>query len=251
MEVHHHAHTPDSHLERKKWTHYFWEFLMLFLAVTLGFFVENQREHYIEHKREKQFMKSMLKDLFTDLENIELSKVEKERMVQFADSLTQMYISGDYRSSTGRFNYYARNFSTYQNLFLMTDGTLIQLKNSGGLRLIRKLVIVDSLQAYDNRYNQFKLSQERESAFLMDYRDIMAKVFDIRVFNTMVKTYPEIKMPVGDSPLFNGDKQLINELLIKVHIAKRNKLGSILYLNQLKIKATNLITLIKNEYHLK
>jgi hypothetical protein len=28
MEVHAHTHT-----ERKKWTHYFWEFLMLFLAV--------------------------------------------------------------------------------------------------------------------------------------------------------------------------------------------------------------------------
>ena len=46
MEVHHHAHTA-----RKKWTHYFWEFFMLFLAVTLGFFVENKREHYIEHQR--------------------------------------------------------------------------------------------------------------------------------------------------------------------------------------------------------
>jgi hypothetical protein len=38
MEVHQHSHTP-----RKKWHHYFWEFLMLFLAVTLGFLVENQR----------------------------------------------------------------------------------------------------------------------------------------------------------------------------------------------------------------
>ncbi len=28
MEVHHHSHTA-----RKKWTHYFWEFLMLFLAM--------------------------------------------------------------------------------------------------------------------------------------------------------------------------------------------------------------------------
>ena len=49
MEVHHHSHTA-----RKKWTHYFWEFFMLFLAVTLGFFVENQREHYIEGQREKK-----------------------------------------------------------------------------------------------------------------------------------------------------------------------------------------------------
>ena len=32
MEVHAHTHTA-----RKKWTHYFWEFLMLFLAVFCGF----------------------------------------------------------------------------------------------------------------------------------------------------------------------------------------------------------------------
>jgi hypothetical protein len=32
MEVHAHARTA-----RKKWTHYFWEFLMLFFAVFCGF----------------------------------------------------------------------------------------------------------------------------------------------------------------------------------------------------------------------
>ena len=61
MEVHHHAHTP-----RKKWRHYFWEFLMLFLAVTLGFFVKNQREHYIEHKRAKEYAEMMKDDLLKD-----------------------------------------------------------------------------------------------------------------------------------------------------------------------------------------
>jgi hypothetical protein len=53
MEVHHHA----NHGDKKNWKSYFWEFLMLFLAVTLGFFVENQREHYIEHVRAKDFQK--------------------------------------------------------------------------------------------------------------------------------------------------------------------------------------------------
>ena len=57
MEVHHHSHT-----ERKKWTHYLWEFLMLFLAVTLGFLVENQREQLVEHQREKQFIQSLFND---------------------------------------------------------------------------------------------------------------------------------------------------------------------------------------------
>ena len=91
MEVHAHSHTP-----RKKWTHYFWEFVMLFLAVFAGFLAENQREHYVEHQREKQYMRSMLQDLQIDLKNIALSQKEKERMVQFADSLTQLYIDDVY-----------------------------------------------------------------------------------------------------------------------------------------------------------
>jgi len=61
MEVHHHSHTA-----RKKWTHFLWEFLMLFLAVFCGFLAENQREHYVEHQREKQFMKSLTEDLERD-----------------------------------------------------------------------------------------------------------------------------------------------------------------------------------------
>jgi len=43
MEVHTHTHSP-----RKKWAHYFWEFLMLFLAVFCGFLAEYKLEHTIE-----------------------------------------------------------------------------------------------------------------------------------------------------------------------------------------------------------
>src|SRR5678810_1108541 len=65
MEVHHHSHTA-----RKKWTHYFWEFLMLFLAVFCGFFAEYQLEHTIEHQREKEYIRSMIEDAKTDTANI-------------------------------------------------------------------------------------------------------------------------------------------------------------------------------------
>ena len=53
MEVHHHSH-PGHSGSRKKWTHYFWEFLMLFLAVFCGFLAEYQLEHKIEKNRERQ-----------------------------------------------------------------------------------------------------------------------------------------------------------------------------------------------------
>src|SRR4026208_2238411 len=63
MEVHNHPHHVTH---KKKWSEYLLEFLMLFLAVFLGFIAENQREHIVEHQREKKFMSRMLSDLRQD-----------------------------------------------------------------------------------------------------------------------------------------------------------------------------------------
>jgi hypothetical protein len=66
MEVHAHTHTP-----RKKWTHYLWEFLMLFLAVFCGFLAEYQLEHQIEKERAEKFLQSMLLDVRTNISNLD------------------------------------------------------------------------------------------------------------------------------------------------------------------------------------
>jgi len=57
MEVHTHSHTPG-----KKWTHYFWEFFMMFLAVFCGFLAENQREHIVEGNRAKEYAALLIQD---------------------------------------------------------------------------------------------------------------------------------------------------------------------------------------------
>src|SRR4026207_151543 len=82
MEVHHHA----RH-EKKNWKSYFWEFLMLFLAVTLGFFVENQREHYIENQREKKYIQSFYEDLTADQYDLQSNISFLRTQMQEADSL--------------------------------------------------------------------------------------------------------------------------------------------------------------------
>ena len=58
MEVHAHSHTA-----RKKWTHYLWEFIMLFLAVFCGFLAELQLEHKIEKNSEIDYMKGIVENL--------------------------------------------------------------------------------------------------------------------------------------------------------------------------------------------
>ena len=60
MEVHHKHHIP------KKITEYLTEFLMLFTAVTLGFFAENYREHSLVESKMKENYESLVEDLKSD-----------------------------------------------------------------------------------------------------------------------------------------------------------------------------------------
>src|SRR6478735_6463328 len=89
MEVHHHSHTsdPDSHRGRKKWTHYFFEFLMLFLAVFAGFLAENWREHIVERKREKEYIRSMIEDLKLDAAGLASDNDTRKEAVVMYDSV--------------------------------------------------------------------------------------------------------------------------------------------------------------------
>src|SRR3982751_6006674 len=60
MEVHKHPHHVTY---KKKWGEYLLEFLMLFLAVFLGFVAENIREHAVEYNRSKEYAISLIQDL--------------------------------------------------------------------------------------------------------------------------------------------------------------------------------------------
>src|SRR4029079_117619 len=89
MEVHHHTHTerPPAGRAGKKFTHYLWEFLMLFLAVFAGFLAENQREHIVEHRRAKTYASNLYKELKKD--TAELNEITKwtQRLIHYFDSL--------------------------------------------------------------------------------------------------------------------------------------------------------------------
>ena len=86
MEVHHHSH-PEGSGHRKNWTSYFWEFLMLFLAVFAGFLAENKREHIIEKKRAHQFLQSMLLDVQTNMKNLDSLTQQDKAIIKNHDPI--------------------------------------------------------------------------------------------------------------------------------------------------------------------
>lgn len=76
MEVHHHSHTA-----RKKLSHYFFEFFMLFLAVVCGMLAEYYLENRIERHREHEFVESMVQDLKEDTVKISATAAHCKKQV--------------------------------------------------------------------------------------------------------------------------------------------------------------------------
>ena len=144
MEVHHHSHTAG-----KKWTHYFWEFFMLFLAVTLGFFVENQREHFIENKREKQYIQSFYEDLTSDEHDLQSNINYLRQQSKEADSLEKLLLHITIKQPANQIYMYLRGITrSSAGLVFPNDRTIVQLRNAGGMRLIKNKNVSDSMVSY-------------------------------------------------------------------------------------------------------
>jgi hypothetical protein len=242
MEVHHHAHTP-----RKKWIHYLWEFLMLFLAVTLGFLVENQREHYIEHQRAKEYAQLMVEDLKKDTVLFGDWITAIEAHVKSFDTVSILFGQSPPVSNARLIKAVLTQRTTYRIPLFPT--TFNQMKSSGTLRYLRNMEISRrASQYYDRWHTGIKTSFDyNDDFFSSEVQRFMLDHFD----------YSESSY-FGDSLLVDNPKYLDRSL--KTDILLRNRL--LLYVSLLKytvddlIKPANemastLIGLLKKEYHLK
>ena len=246
MEVHHHAHT-----ERKKWTHYFWEFLMLFLAVTLGFFVENQREHYVEHRREKQYVRSFLGDLKSDLKQLDSLVRQRVKRKKDIDSLS-IFLSASDQDVHAKQIYYLSRLLTVSYQFFRNERTIEQLKNGGNLRLIREQDVSDAIMLYDHQVRLTDLVADREQAYILEYVKRIEELFDTRVFNRMRTGTFGFKMPEEkEVHLLKYDKVSIQLFLNKIHFLSSVNDYHLMVYYQLLDLAQQTKTFIEKEYSIK
>ena len=247
MEVHAHSHTP-----RKKWTHYFWEFLMLFLAVFCGFLAEYQLEHKIEKTRERQFINSLINDIKADtarLGSIISSRDSREAQL---DSLFFLINSDTVANHTKDIYFIAvtipRNIIIQ---FIPNDGTLQQLKNAGGLRLIRKHWIADSIVKYDVAERSLEKLAEQEKDIVNIFRETAPKILNAFQLNKMVDADNNPIRIAFDPPLEAGFKQFLNEFNYRIVSVKNVNKGYRRETKKLLLQASILLSTLKKEYHLK
>jgi hypothetical protein len=249
MEVHAHSHTP-----RKKWTHYFWEFLMLFLAVFCGFLAEYQLEHKIEKDREGEYIRSLVKDLEYDTLQFNHTISRLRRKIPYYDSVLAFLKKPEQFSYKLPFRFYIK--TNLEIIYTPLEPTLQQLKGSGNLRLIRNKLVLDSILIYDSKIGGAFLSQNNYvvefNKRLIAYQE---KVFDDINFNSFLNDqFYENENPditAYDVELFTRDKEKRMEMSNLYIDAKATDVFYTRTLYTRKAEAEGLLALLKKEYHLK
>ena len=179
MEVHAHTHTA-----RKKWTHYFWEFLMLFLAVSLGFYAENTREGILHKKEVKTQLNSMLSDLQSDISLFDSVTDRNSYGAQMADSLVEM-LHADITNTTEIY-FAARTVTANLGYYYTNSKSFDQLKMAGLLRYIKNKDLLDSIGTY---YSSFQWLANQIDLLRLKMDEIHkanARLFDSYVFQQMM-----------------------------------------------------------------
>jgi hypothetical protein len=216
MEVHQHSHTS-----RKKWTHYFWEFLMLFLAVFCGFLAENQREHIVERHRAREYAKSLLSDIRLDTGELRRGISVTKFTISCIDSIIS--ISGRMSNSQTipRSFYYYSKFISQSFRIDWSRSTIDQLIQSGNLRYFRNKELVSlineyySLQGLVAAQNQIE-AVHRDKTLELRNRILLNRYYSAEDFNFSVYVIPvrqKDSLDIQMVPLQEGAARQIDQYL--------------------------------------
>jgi hypothetical protein len=247
MEVHHHSHHP------KKWKEYITEFLMLFLAVSLGFMAENIREHQIEQNRERQYMVSFVADLESDIVNIMEGMPRKDARMKAIDTLFQYFNQNPNVTEVPAIIVKKMKRAAYDRSYVRNTTTINQLKNSGNLRLIQNRRVVDSIASYDWRWSRVEYYRETYITNQKDIYHLEEEILDakdmIGFFINNDSLTSENSSPktgairIRREPL-NSYLNLLSRQLIVTKLDKENY-------RKIAVMSQELINIIKKEYDIK
>ena len=245
MEVHHHTHAAHG---KKNWKSYFWEFLMLFLAVFCGFLAEYQLEHKIERDREKVYMQNMLEDLKADTA-IYADYLARNAVVRdLLDTITVLIKRPDRKKYISKLAYSARILTAKWKQIAMVKRTYEDMKSSGHLRLIRNKEVSGKISSYYNSLSELDTYNNVGMIWANNYAQAMAKLFDGEDLLKIIKEKKEI--PLTADAMISEDKIAMNELLTSAgYFYGALSLNNIVAANRNQ-DAKKLIELLQKAYHL-
>jgi hypothetical protein len=208
------------------WKHYLFEFFMLFLAVFCGFMAENEREHLVENRKEREYIISMMDDLKKDSTFLMLTMNKLiPYHLMWLDSTIRLFQLPD-KNGKDREIYQADFLGTAWDYdFFPTERTLSQLHNTG-YELIRNKNAAKAISQLEDDYNFYY----KWHAYVQDKQneiDYAARVFaDRNVVATLafvsfrtVQDNPLIDLKLSDIPI-SATLKITDNAALKNYVEK-------------------------------
>ncbi len=219
--------------------HYFFEFVMLFLAVFCGFIAENWREQLQDHRREKEFVHSIVQDLKSDtLQSAEILMQLRGKSAGVDSVLAALSSPEIVENSNRAYRLWTQNLDL--KAFVSNDRTIQQLKSSGELRLIRNKAVSDRIMEYDQTVRNYYRQTDLMYGALLD-QHIYGQFFDFISLNKNVN---------GKVPLTKQGKKLLNEAYAHEQLWNYGLSGLISWLEEVHAEGAKLLIFIQKEYHM-
>ncbi len=245
MEVHAHTHTA-----RKKWTHYFWEFLMLFLAVFCGFLAEYQLEHKIEKDKEKQFIKSLAADLKDDIITADQYIERETRSVALLDSLSMYLDTPGVAKENGDVIYYAARVGPRTAPYINNGRTFDQLTNSGGFRLIHRTETSNRIMSYYSQLPWIRLLEGNYNREFDEYKRAASRIIDPGVYRRQENKNGTIRRSNDNPSLLSYDARLLKQMEFHAVQMNGSRRSLIPLVDAMKQSAASLLKYLQDTYHI-
>lgn len=244
MEVHHH---PDLHHKPKRWKEYFLEFLMIFLAVTMGFFAESLRENINNKERLHNYIQSLVSDLKSDLAMYDSSIAFNNSHKEMIDSII-VGLNGP-KKDLRKVYLMARKLTMGSSVLSPNTKTFEQMKSSGDMRLIRKQFIADSIGMYYQWTIKFDYWSDLQRQRIGEMIDVNDKVFNASIFFKIIKNTNIASVP-ENADIITHSQELLNSVIMKhqYYYGMLNLMNQRCYAAMAQDK--QLLKMLQREYHL-
>ena len=199
MEVHH----PHHPTHKKKWSEYIIEFVMLFAAVTLGFFAENIRERIAEKHKADELKRAIVYDLKKELNELEEYRSQINRQLTNVNTLDSLVNVNP--NQVDQKDYYNSIVNTlWAYTFVQNDKSIKEAEAKGIIQSNPD----DSLSYFLLRYQYFmqdlKLGEQLTIESFSEFSKTLApEITEPHLYKKAWATFPVKELPskIGIKPI--------------------------------------------------
>lgn len=246
--------TTDENKHQKKFKQYVFEGLMIFLAITLGFFADNMREYLAQRSKANELTIAMKQDLVKDTVVIDNLIDFQFKRITINDSLFSM-ISGNPEKVDQSQYYPAIRSMTAATYFKASGISASNLKELGLLDVLNDQQLFHLMVKYDSLFEDYLTIKNLEMSYQLQYMQSINRVTDAELLRKTYRhnltrnfvTTPRI-IPTGKGlPLLKPED--VNEFKGMLTSIRFISASTIVEFQDIKRVAREMIQHIENNYN--